>query len=80
MTRKGRATDPSSHMQRRKRLVQHSLEVSKGRFHVQFLPSPRLVTKVFNINWPSLVKAKVSTHVWLLSFLNIEFFKEGNYV
>jgi hypothetical protein len=70
-------------MSRRRRLVQKSSKISKGRPHVQLPPSPifiarhktlRLVAKAFNIHWFSLVKTKVSTCVWPTSFQDIKDF------
>jgi hypothetical protein len=77
----GRVVEPSLHMRKRRRLVHKSLETLKGRSHVQSSPTRTLttshkttwvVTKAFNIQWPSLVKTKVLTHVRPLDFQDIK--------
>jgi hypothetical protein len=57
--------------------VKESPKTSNWRSHIQPPPSPVLpsshntfvlMMKVLNIDWPSLVKHKVSTHKWPLGF------------
>lgn len=80
---KGHVIEPSSHMRRKKRLVQESHKTSNWRSHLQppqslvFIAShetPGLVMKAFNIDWPSLVKTKLSTQKWPLSFQDVKDF------